>query len=213
MEVLVNCDGVRVRYTSRFASASSVGPFSFSLGSSAIHAFEGPNGCGKSTVLRSIAGLQPHEGTIDIRIPRSQIVYIPQRPSQVLVPWLTLDDHIRAFGARGDSSHLEGLREVLDQLQWPAEKRLDATTPAMLSVGLRQVFSIAAGLSRPEARLFLLDEPFSALDAARRERVSRRVIEMCEGQGSTFLIATHLPLDHPRVARLDLFRDLGSMAA
>ncbi len=138
----------------------------------------GPSGSGKTTLLRILAGLQhPQSGTIRLGdrllTDTSARIYVPpgargtglvtQAPA--LFPHLSVEANLR-FGLRAldRAAQQHRLRELFALLQLePLRTRM----PAALSGGEQQRVALARALA-PQPRLLLLDEPFSALDGARK---------------------------------------------
>jgi len=141
----------------------------------------GRSGSGKSTMLRTLAGLDENAGG-DVYVPvRRSVVFQDPR----LLPWasvlanVTLGQHGNAAADRGR----QALREVgLDghEDDWPKT----------LSGGEAQRASLARALVR-EPQLLLLDEPFGALDALTRIRMHALVQELCSRHRPTVLLVTH----------------------
>jgi multiple sugar transport system ATP-binding protein len=134
----------------------------------------GPAGCGKSTALRSIAGLEEIDrGTISIG--RQVANHLPPRdrdiamvsPSHALYPRLTVEQNL-AFGLRlrGAPKAEVGLRVARAARMLGLEQYLPRH-PATLSAGLRQRVAMGRAIVR-EPRAFLMDEPLSNLDAGLR---------------------------------------------
>ncbi|MEM8790470.1 MAG: ATP-binding cassette domain-containing protein [Pseudomonadota bacterium] len=153
----------------------------------------GPSGCGKSTILRLIAGLETggrFEG--EIRSAERHAAYMAQ--SDMLAPWLDVTDNVmlgaRLRGEAPDRARAEALIARVG-LAADAHKR-----PAELSGGMRQRAALARTLmeDRPVA---LLDEPFSALDAATRATCQELAFELLEGR--TVLLVTHDPAEAARL--------------
>lgn len=155
----------------------------------------GHSGCGKSTVLAMIAGLQRQtfgnvliDGRhVDGPGPERAIVF--QSPS--LLPWLTARQNVQLAAAqragRADKDAaaaawryltLIGLDDVADQ------------RPAHLSLGTQQCVSLARALSM-EPRFLLLDEPFSMLDSLTRFELQDLLLEVWERSGKTVVLVTH----------------------
>lgn len=141
----------------------------------------GPNGVGKSTLLKIIAGiLEPSRGILELDgrlLRRGDAVYIPQ--DNELLPWLTVVDNVAlpliVSGSRREEARLaalEALREVgLERLAW--------RYPRTLSGGERKKAAIARALVA-QSPILLLDEPTANIDPpARRDVWSllRRIAE------------------------------------
>jgi multiple sugar transport system ATP-binding protein len=157
----------------------------------------GPTGCGKSTVLRLIAGLEaPTEG--DILLGDRPLHTLPSRERGVamvfqdygLYPHFTVAENI-AFPLRvhhvDDATQQRRVREVADLL---GLGELLQRRPAQLSGGQRQRVAMGRAIVR-EPEVFLLDEPMSNLDAAVRESVRTDVLELIHTLGVTTVYVTH----------------------
>lgn len=128
-------------------------------------ALVGPSGCGKTTLLRIIAGLQtPTAGTVRLA-PGATTAMVFQRPT--LLPWQSaLDNALFGLRCRGavTPAQRDKARRMLTAMGLGASLQ---RRPHELSEGMQQRVALArARLVEPE--LLLLDEPFSALDRARR---------------------------------------------
>ena len=167
----------------------------------------GPNGAGKTTLLRAIAGLIPvDDGMIvldgsPLDDPRARafvpaeersVGYVFQRDA--LLPHLSATANV-AFGlrARGMPRRraTSEARAALERfgLGYVADAR-----PARLSGGQRQVVALArAVVTQP--KVLLLDEPLSAIDAAARPALRRRLREVAVGDAAVRIIVTHDPTE------------------
>src|SRR6185295_5630979 len=141
----------------------------------------GTSGGGKTTLLRTIAGLLPtRSGTVSLGgvpvlapTPRTAMVF----QHFGLFPWKTARANV-AYGLE-----VQGRREALGRVQ----RLLDALHlgdvaehyPAQLSGGMKQRVGIARALA-VEPELLLLDEPFSSVDALTRERLQDEVLQLWE---------------------------------
>ena len=163
-----------------------------SVRESEIVALVGGSGCGKTTLLRLVAGLdRASAGAIRldrevISEPHPAIGIVFQEPR--LLPWLTVADNV-GFG-------LEGLpaRERRSRVAHALERvgLLDHETrwPRDLSGGQQQRVAIArAFVTNP--KVLLLDEPFSALDAFTRASLHEHLLALWEETRPTVLLVTH----------------------
>jgi iron(III) transport system ATP-binding protein len=165
-----------------------------------LTALLGPSGCGKTTLLRLVAGFDhPDSGTISVGgtpvveagkrpLPpeRRRIGYVPQEGA--LFPHLTVADNILFGLPRAQRRSRTDLTRLLDLTGLPAA--LADRYPHQLSGGQQQRAALARALA-PRPRLVLLDEPFSALDAALRAGTGRAVAEAVRAAGATALLVTH----------------------
>jgi putative spermidine/putrescine transport system ATP-binding protein len=181
----------------RFGDFTAVDNVSLSIPHGTFVCMLGPSGCGKTTLLRMIAGLEePSTGTI--LLDGTDITPIPTHKrdfgmvfqSLALFPHLNVGDNI-AYPLRirgvGKAEQKKRVAELLDMisLQGYAERPV-----AKLSGGQRQRVAIARALAL-SPRLFLLDEPLSALDAKLREAMQVELRQLQQKLGITTIVVTH----------------------
>lgn len=167
---------------------------------SGVTAILGSSGCGKTTLLRAVAGfVTPTTGSVKIAgsrvvggpraVParRRGVGYVPQEGA--LFPHLTVAANI-AFGLPRHERRRSAAQvaEVLEVVELPAE--LADRYPAQLSGGQQQRVALARALL-PRPSLVLLDEPFSSLDAGLREETGRAVVRALRSRGAAAVIVTH----------------------
>ena len=161
-----------------------------------VVAVVGANGAGKSTLLQLCAGLLRASGGSIERTPN--FGYAPQLDS--LAPLLTVDEHLRLFGAaRGirQGRSISTGRRLLTRLGWTARGDQTAGT---LSGGTQQKLNVAlAQLDAPD--LLLLDEPYQGLDALAYEDLWA-LISAWRTSGAGVLLVTHLLRDVDLVDRV-----------
>ena len=149
-----------------------------------VHAIVGGNGCGKTTLLRCIAGvLKPQRGSMKNRLAGSQAL-LPQDPKALLVCDSVMEELMEWSGRCGydhaqamETAHRFGLDELLD------------SHPYDLSGGQQQKLALAK-LLLAKPRLLLLDEPTKGLDPYSGAGLSRIICDLAD-RGTTIVLATH----------------------
>lgn len=153
----------------------------------------GPSGCGKSTLLNVLAGiLQPESGRILIDGRQttgvtSQFAYMPQ--NDLLFSWKTIMDNVCLYG---EIHHCrEAMREqARRQLARFGLAGCENKYPGELSGGMRQRAAFLR-TTLCEAEIYLLDEPFGALDVITRSDMQDWLRELCSSMKKTILLVTH----------------------
>ncbi len=164
-------------------------------------ALVGPSGGGKSTILRTIAGLnRPRHGVIrcngDLWLDTDKGVDVSTRNRRVgmvfqnyaLFPHLSARHNIiEALGHVEPSSRAKRAEELLSLVHLSG---LGERKPAALSGGQQQRVAVARALAR-DPKVLLLDEPFSAVDQATRQRLYRELVELRKLLGMPVVLVTH----------------------
>jgi ABC-type Fe3+/spermidine/putrescine transport system ATPase subunit len=189
---------LRVRsLTRRFGARAALDGVDLDLRAGGRLAVLGASGSGKTTLLRLLAGLDaPDEGEValDGRVAsRKGAVLVPpeERATALVFQGLALWPHLTAlqqiaFAARGDERRAQA-RALAERLG--LGDRCDAR-PDALSGGERQRLALARALAQ-DPRLFLLDEPFSHLDAPLRAALEDDVRNVVAETGATLVMVTH----------------------
>src|SRR3954463_542779 len=174
----------------------------------------GPSGCGKSTLLRMIAGLEEiSEGTIEIggRVvnhvrPRDRDIAMVFQ-NYALYPYMNVFENI-AFGLRARKTPKDEIeKRVRRAAEMLAITNLLDRLPRQLSGGQRQRVAIGRAIVR-NAKLFLLDEPLSNLDAQLRDEMRSEIKRLHQELGVTMIYVTHDQIEAMTLAdRIVLLKD------
>ena len=166
---------------------------SFELAPGEFVSLVGTSGCGKSTILKLVMGLEdPTDGTIELdgeRVsePSPSCSMIFQEPR--LFPWLSVEGNIDFTIPR--SVPKERRRQIVaEHIRLVGLEGFERAVPSQLSGGMQQRVSIARGLATAP-KLLLLDEPFGALDAFTRENLQNETLRIWEQEHTTMLLVTH----------------------
>jgi sulfonate transport system ATP-binding protein len=166
-------------------------------------ALVGRSGCGKTTLLRALAGLDDVGGQ-DVQVPSSRaVVYQDAR----LLPWRKVWRNV-ALGLRGPNI-VERAKAALGEVG--LSHRLDAW-PLTLSGGEAQRVALARALVR-EPQLLLLDEPFASLDALTRIKMHELVLRLWQVHRPAIVLVTHDVDEAIALSGRVLLLDRGHIAA
>ena len=171
---------------------------SFDVPEGGLISMLGPNGHGKTTLLRCIAGLFTEEaGSVRVRPPERPL-YLGHKPG--VNPMLSALENIRWYLAlEGLSRNADVCQDAIDAVGLGGAGHVPCAT---LSAGQRRRAALAR-LAVTGTSLWLLDEPFAALDDAGRELV-RSLVGRHRDAGGAVLCATHESLGVPDAGRLEL---------
>lgn len=156
----------------------------------------GHSGCGKSTVLSIIAGLQraTYGGVVidgtEVTEPGAERAMVFQSPC--LLPWLTARQNVAVAAARRARRHSRRANAAAADRYLDMVGVADAARqrPAELSLGTQQCVSLARALA-VEPRFLLLDEPFSMLDSLTRFELQDTLLRVWEESEKTVVMVTH----------------------
>ena len=192
----ISIEGIARRYPGATGTTTIFEDLWFSMNRGDFSCIIGHSGCGKTTVLNILSGLEaPDEGVaiVDGRAiegPSLDRAVIFQ--SHALLPWRTVLGNVayavsskwREWSRAKIEDHARGFIELVG-LKGSEHKR-----PAELSGGMKQRVGIARALSI-QPKILLMDEPFSALDALTRGALQDEVRRICLDTGQTAFMITH----------------------
>ncbi|MBT7308249.1 MAG: ABC transporter ATP-binding protein [Gammaproteobacteria bacterium] len=159
----------------------------------------GYSGCGKTTVLRAVAGFEPiHNGSIILnnnllssateQIPAEKRNFGMVFQDYALFPHLNIEENV-TFSLRKESRSVRH-KQSEELLELVGLQGLGARHPHELSGGQQQRVALARALAQsPE--VILMDEPFSNLDVELRQRLATEVCEILKTRGITGIMVTH----------------------
>jgi iron(III) transport system ATP-binding protein len=187
---------IRARDLSKsYGNAVALDGFSLDVWEGSVVTLLGPSGCGKTTALRVIAGFENAAGMVEIRgrTVLDRDTFVPPEKRSVgmvfqdyaLFPHMSVRRNIAYGLGRGD--HDMRVDEVTELVGLHG---LGERMPAELSGGQQQRVALARALA-PNPDVILLDEPFSNLDAALRERVRRELKVILAEARTTAVFVTH----------------------
>lgn len=181
----------------QFGAFTAVSDVSLDIYKGELFALLGGSGCGKTTLLRMLAGFEtPSSGSILIDgvdmggIPPYERPVNMMFQSYALFPHMNVEKNI-AYGLKREgvakSERTERTKEILDMVELAEFAK---RKPHQLSGGQRQRVALARALiKRP--KVLLLDEPLAALDKRLREQTQFELMNIQEKLGITFVVVTH----------------------
>lgn len=190
----LSANDVSVTYQSLRGKHIAVDNVSMTLRPGEFVSILGPSGCGKSTFLSVVAGLLPASGG-EVSVfgetvsgPRKDIGVVFQQAT--LLPWLNVINNVlipvKAL-RKSDRDYTQRAHELLELV---GLSKFFKYYPNELSGGMQQRVGIARALIH-DPNLLLMDEPFAALDAMTRERMSLELQDIWQASKKSVLFITH----------------------
>jgi len=181
----------------RFGPTTALDHVDLAIAKGEFFTLLGSSGCGKTTLLRAIAGfVEPDAG--DVVIGGASVLPLPpyRRPvnmmfqSYALFPHMTVEDNIGFGLAREGRDRATIAARVADALDLMQMRPLARRKPHQLSGGQKQRVALARALIK-QPQVLLLDEPLSALDKRLRESTQFELMNIQRQTGITFIMVTH----------------------
>ena len=206
--------------TKRFGSVGAVNEASLDVNSGEFLVVVGESGCGKTTTLRLIAGLEiPDSGTIFIDGVAVNDILAGRRGVQMIFQNYALWPHMKVFDERGYSNLTLPLkvrkwtRERIDEFLRPLAQRIGIEDsffrrkPGELSGGQQQRVALGRAMTT-SPRILLMDEPLSNIDAPNRLKMRGEIKKFHQEHNLTTIYVTHNVADGVALAdRIAVMRD------
>ena len=173
---------------------TAIANMSLSVREGEFVAIVGPSGCGKSTLLKVISGLVPAAtGTTRVNTAskhqqRSRIGFMFQRDT--LLPWATVSSNIAVGCELSGLSKDKHAQRIAALIELVRLQGYENTYPGALSGGMRQRVSLARLLAY-EPDIYLMDEPFGALDYQTKIVMGRELLRIWEAGRRSIVFVTH----------------------
>lgn len=174
----------------KYMNKTAVAGISLDIEVGKIYALLGPNGSGKTTWMKMVAGLvKPTSGTITYKgIPigiesKRKVAYMSTEP--FFYSYMTIKDvgkYYKDFFEDFDEKRYE---ELIDRMELEMKDKARS-----LSSGMAAKLKIAATMAR-KAELYMLDEPLNGIDIIAREKIITTILEVT-GEDATLIISSHL---------------------
>ncbi|MGM9644797.1 MAG: ABC transporter ATP-binding protein [Eubacteriales bacterium] len=191
---ILECRDLTKRYK---AGVNVLDKFSIDIPKGRIVGLLGPNGCGKSTLIKLISGLlQPNGGEIRVdgepvgEKTRAMISYLPERT--YFNSWMKVDELVTYFEEFYSDFDKPRAYSLLEALGIDRGAKLRS-----LSKGTKEKVQLILVMSR-RAKLYLLDEPIAGVDPAAREYILSTIVSNYDPE-ATIIITTHLISDVEQV--------------
>lgn len=191
--VILNIEHICRNYRDGGKETQALQSVDFSVKKGEFVSIIGASGCGKTTLLRLIAGLDvPQQGRIllngeEITKPSPKIGYIFQQGN--LFQWQTVRQNI-GFGLRAQHRYKENKEKIEEYIELIGLKGFEHAYPHQISGGMAQRVSIARSLIC-EPSILLLDEPMGALDSFTRADMQDKLLELKKEKDTTMILVTH----------------------
>jgi NitT/TauT family transport system ATP-binding protein len=194
-EPLLRIDELSKAYSGRRGAVQALGSISFTVDEREFVAVVGASGCGKTTLLKCIAGLlEPSSGRTLLRghaitEPPRELAVVFQDYARSLLPWLSVRKNVllplRRRREIGDKQAV-----VAQSLEAVGLSRFADHYPWQLSGGMQQRVAIARALAY-QPKVLLMDEPFASVDAQTRADLEDLVLDVRRRFDMTVLLVTH----------------------
>jgi NitT/TauT family transport system ATP-binding protein len=154
----------------------------------------GPTGCGKSTTLSLVSGLQPASAG-QVRVNGAEVTAIPDGvgymfQTDAVMPWRSVLDNVASGPRFRGESKVDARVKAADWIARVGLAGFEKYYPHQLSGGMRKRVALAQTLVT-DPKILLMDEPFSALDVQTRALMQDELLRLWSGSGAAVIFVTH----------------------
>jgi NitT/TauT family transport system ATP-binding protein len=154
----------------------------------------GPTGCGKSTTLSLVSGLQPASAG-QVRVNGAEVTAIPDGvgymfQTDAVMPWRSVLDNVASGPRFRGESKVDARAKATDWIARVGLAGFEKYYPHQLSGGMRKRVALAQTLVT-DPKILLMDEPFSALDVQTRALMQDELLRLWSGSGAAVIFVTH----------------------
>ncbi|GAA2853998.1 mannosyltransferase [Actinoplanes cyaneus] len=173
---------------------TAVRDLTFEVAAGEFVAVVGPTGCGKSTTLSLVSGLEPASSG-EVEVDGAPVRGIPDGvgymfQADAVMPWRSVIDNVAAGPRYRGLSKAEARTRAMVWVERVGLGPFAGYYPHQLSGGMRKRVALAQTLVN-EPRILLMDEPFSALDVQTRQLMQDELLRLWQGTGAAVIFVTH----------------------
>ena len=186
MENMLKCSNLKKKYFNKTAIEN----ITLELEPGRIYALLGPNGSGKTTFMKAVAGLvKPTEGTIAYKgqpigvESKKEVSYMPTE--DYFYPYMTVEDVGKYYQDFFPDFSFDTYKQMLADMGVDLKDRV-----TKISTGMAAKVRLAAALSR-KAKLYLLDEPLNGIDLVARDKIMATILSVAD-EDVTIVVSSHL---------------------
>ena len=185
--LVLRLDGVTKRHGVGEDAVVALDTMSLSVTAGEFVCVVGASGCGKSTMLNLVAGLDtPSAGKVQVQGGRPALMF----QESALFPWLTVEENVAFPLQMQGVPRGQRKQRVAELLAMVHLEKFGRRRPHELSGGMKQRVALARALAQ-RANVLLMDEPFAALDAMMRDHLHCELETLWQQTGLTVVFVTH----------------------
>ena len=193
-EVAISLRGATKTFDTKDGGYTAIRDVDLTVGRGQFVTVVGPTGCGKSTTLSLISGLQPATSG-EVLVGGTPVTGIPgglgyMFQTDAVLPWRSVLDNVAAGPRYRGTPKAEARELARDWVHRVGLDGFETYHPHQLSGGMRKRVALAQTLIN-EPSILLMDEPFGALDVQTREHMQDLLLELWSGTGAAVVFVTH----------------------